>query len=98
MPGTAGPFDDGLVTEHYDVIIVGSGAGGGTLAHTLAPSGKRILLLERGDQAEHPVPFAEGEDAQRDQQDHVMMDRVMAHSIPDMTGLPLWISLVTGPQ
>jgi choline dehydrogenase-like flavoprotein len=37
------------VTQHYDVIIVGSGAGGGTLAHTLAPSGKRILLLERGD-------------------------------------------------
>jgi choline dehydrogenase-like flavoprotein len=37
------------VTEHYDVIIVGTGAGGGTLAHTLAPSGKRILLLERGD-------------------------------------------------
>ena len=36
------------VMEHYDVIIVGSGAGGGTLAHTLAPSGKRILLLERG--------------------------------------------------
>jgi choline dehydrogenase-like flavoprotein len=35
------------VTEHYDVIIVGSGAGGGTLAHTLARSGKRILLLER---------------------------------------------------
>jgi len=37
------------VTDHYDVIIVGSGAGGGTLAHTLAPSGKRILILERGD-------------------------------------------------
>jgi choline dehydrogenase-like flavoprotein len=35
--------------EHYDVIIVGTGAGGGTLAHTLALSGKRILLLERGD-------------------------------------------------
>jgi choline dehydrogenase-like flavoprotein len=33
----------------YDVIIIGSGAGGGTLARTLAPSGKRILLLERGD-------------------------------------------------
>jgi choline dehydrogenase-like flavoprotein len=31
------------------MIIVGSGAGGGTLAHTLAPSGKRILLLERGE-------------------------------------------------
>ena len=37
------------MTEHYDVIIVGSGAGGGTLAHTLARSGRRILLLERGD-------------------------------------------------
>jgi len=36
------------VTEHYDVIIVGSGAGGGTLAHALAGSGKKILLLERG--------------------------------------------------
>ncbi|WP_238007208.1 GMC family oxidoreductase [Dactylosporangium sp. AC04546] len=33
----------------YDVIIIGSGAGGGTLAYHLAPSGKRILLLERGD-------------------------------------------------
>jgi choline dehydrogenase-like flavoprotein len=37
------------VSENYDVIIIGSGAGGGTLAHTLAGSGKRILLLERGD-------------------------------------------------
>ena len=36
------------MAEHYDVIIIGSGAGGGTLAHKLAPSGKRILLLERG--------------------------------------------------
>jgi choline dehydrogenase-like flavoprotein len=34
--------------DHYDVIIIGTGAGGGTLAHRLAPSGKRILLLERG--------------------------------------------------
>jgi choline dehydrogenase-like flavoprotein len=35
-------------TTHYDVIIIGSGAGGGTLAHRLAPSGKRVLILERG--------------------------------------------------
>ena len=34
--------------DAYDVIIIGSGAGGGTLARHLAPSGKRILLLERG--------------------------------------------------
>lgn len=33
----------------YDVIIIGSGAGGGTLVRKLAPTGKRILLLERGD-------------------------------------------------
>ncbi len=32
----------------YDVIIIGTGAGGGTLAAKLAPSGKRILILERG--------------------------------------------------
>lgn len=37
------------MTEHYDVIVIGSGAGGGTLAHHLAPSGKRVLILERGD-------------------------------------------------
>jgi choline dehydrogenase-like flavoprotein len=38
-----------MSNTHYDVIIIGSGAGGGTLAYRLAPSGKRILLLERGD-------------------------------------------------
>ena len=35
--------------NHYDVIIIGTGAGGGTLLHKLAPSGKKILVLERGD-------------------------------------------------
>jgi choline dehydrogenase-like flavoprotein len=34
--------------HHFDVIIIGTGAGGGTLAHRLAPSGKKILLVERG--------------------------------------------------
>jgi choline dehydrogenase-like flavoprotein len=38
-----------MTGNHYDVIIIGTGAGGGTLAHRLAPSGKRILLLERGE-------------------------------------------------
>jgi choline dehydrogenase-like flavoprotein len=37
------------MTDHYDVVIVGTGAGGGTLANVLAQAGKRILLLERGD-------------------------------------------------
>ncbi|WP_371666858.1 GMC family oxidoreductase [Streptomyces sp. NBC_00289] len=34
--------------QHYDVIVIGTGAGGGTLAHRLAPTGKRVLILERG--------------------------------------------------
>lgn len=36
-------------SRSYDVIIIGSGAGGGTLAYALAPTGKRVLLIERGD-------------------------------------------------
>lgn len=35
--------------DHYDVILIGTGAGGGTLLHQLAPSGLRILVLERGE-------------------------------------------------
>jgi len=35
--------------KHYDVIIIGTGAGGGTLTYALASTGKSILVLERGD-------------------------------------------------
>ena len=38
-----------MSTEHYDIVIIGSGAGGGTMAHALATTGARILILERGD-------------------------------------------------
>jgi choline dehydrogenase-like flavoprotein len=38
-----------MPSASYDVIIIGTGAGGGTLARRLAPSGKSILLIERGD-------------------------------------------------
>ena len=34
--------------DHYDIIVIGSGPGGATLAHDLAPTGKSILMLERG--------------------------------------------------
>jgi choline dehydrogenase-like flavoprotein len=37
-----------MLTSHYDLIIIGTGAGGGTLAYRLAPTGKKILILERG--------------------------------------------------
>jgi choline dehydrogenase-like flavoprotein len=38
-----------MTDGHYDVIIIGTGARGGTLAWKLAPAGKKILLIERGD-------------------------------------------------
>jgi len=34
--------------ERYDIVIIGSGAGGGTMAYALADSPARILVLERG--------------------------------------------------
>ncbi|MBA3297071.1 MAG: GMC family oxidoreductase [Acidobacteria bacterium] len=35
--------------NHFDIIIIGSGAGGGTITHALAATGARVLLVERGD-------------------------------------------------
>src|SRR4029077_5332330 len=37
------------MAPHFDIVIVGSGAGGATLAQRLAPTGKSILILERGE-------------------------------------------------
>ncbi|MCP9849434.1 GMC family oxidoreductase [Cyanobium sp. Morenito 9A2] len=47
MPGLAQLEPRG--GSHFDLLIIGSGAGGGTLAQHLAPTGLRILVLERGD-------------------------------------------------
>src|SRR5918999_2671210 len=35
--------------HHADILIIGTGAGGGTLARALAGSDARVLVLERGD-------------------------------------------------
>ncbi|QUD86905.1 GMC oxidoreductase [Phenylobacterium montanum] len=37
------------MADAFDIIIIGSGAGGATLAQRLAPTGKKILILERGE-------------------------------------------------
>ncbi|MEO6239140.1 MAG: GMC family oxidoreductase [Vicinamibacterales bacterium] len=37
------------MTEHYDIVIIGSGAGGGTIARALSQTDARILIVERGD-------------------------------------------------
>jgi choline dehydrogenase-like flavoprotein len=47
MPASASP--SGPRSAHYDLIVVGSGAGGGTLVRALSDSSARILLIERGD-------------------------------------------------
>jgi choline dehydrogenase-like flavoprotein len=45
---TAGRVDPSQLADRYDVIVVGSGAGGGTAACVLAESGRRVLVVERG--------------------------------------------------
>ena len=36
------------MANQYDIIIIGTGSGGSTMAYALAKSGKKILILERG--------------------------------------------------
>jgi choline dehydrogenase-like flavoprotein len=66
---------------HYDVIIIGTGAGGGVAAGVLAEAGKRVLLLERGG---HLI-FSQ------DQHDHLRHQRFSRHGHnagPDIKGNP----------
>jgi len=37
-----------MSAKHYDLIVIGTGPGGAAFAHRLAPTGKRILMIERG--------------------------------------------------
>lgn len=36
------------IDDHYDVVVIGTGAGGGTAGYKLAASGKKVLFVERG--------------------------------------------------
>lgn len=67
-PKAITPFvPDGDVTLNCDVVVVGSGAGGGVVAGTLARAGKRVIVLEKGGY------FNESEFSQREGE---MLDRL----------------------
>nr|KAJ3416479.1 hypothetical protein HK105_001241 [Polyrhizophydium stewartii] len=42
---TAG--SDGVGKMHYDIVVIGSGAGGGLLAAELSKTGKKVLLMDK---------------------------------------------------
>ena len=56
------------MAESYEVVVVGSGPGGGTAAYAFAKAGVRTLLLERGD-------FLPQEDQNWDAQEIFVKDR-----------------------
>ncbi len=43
------------MNAQYDVVIIGSGAGGSSLAHRLATGGRKVLLVERGQEVAKTV-------------------------------------------
>jgi cholesterol oxidase len=55
----------GALSEHFDVVVVGSGFGGSVMAYRAAEAGLRVCLLERG-RAYPPGSFPRGPAGYRD--------------------------------
>ena len=63
----------------YDIVVIGTGAGGGTIAQALAPSKARMLIVERGgfvpQEEENWSPIAVWRDRRYRTTEHWMNDR-----------------------
>jgi choline dehydrogenase-like flavoprotein len=47
-PNMLHEMDEKVLTQHWDVIVIGTGMGGATIGYSLAKSGKRVLFCEEG--------------------------------------------------
>lgn len=71
----------------YDVVVIGSGAGGGAATHALAEAGRRVLVVERGPRR---LPGDDGRDERR-----MLLERAAGDDRPlALNGAPA--RLVTG--
>ncbi len=69
------------MTNKYDAIVVGAGAGGGVAAGLLAEAGKTVLLLERG-------TWLTFEEVGRDHLRNQRLSRYGVNAGPDLGGNP----------
>lgn len=82
--------------EHFDAVIIGSGAGGAPIAYELSRAGKRVLVLEKGPLLRTQDELSPGSlsDFKRDEMFNAGTERII--NVPGMvnTGAPFYASHV----